>query len=180
MKAKRAHAHRHTCVINTAATRGWFHTNTCLSFPSETLPPQLQFHPKQMPRLLKFQRLSFKLPKEHIHTSNWYKTRHNYHAFHNIAHLLPFLLSFLNQRRLFPGQLPPSLLLRVNESRGGTNVDRNQSDLSLKSCSPREAPMTPPLFLVFILKCVFPICATPVLLSSQVATKHFFPLSLRL
>lgn len=61
---------------------------------------------------------------------------------------------------------------------GGTNVDRNQSDLSLKSCSPREAPMTPPLFLVFILKCVFPICATPVLLSSQVATKHFFSPSL--
>lgn len=57
---------------------------------------------------------------------------------------------------------------------GRTTVDRNQSDLSLKSCSPPETPLTPPLFLLFILKCFFPICATPVLpLSSQLATKAF-------
>lgn len=177
MKAKGAHAHRHTCVINTAATRDWFHTNTCLSFPLQRSCRHSSFTQNKWHAFSNSKRLSFKSPKEHIHRSNWNKTSHNYHAFQNIALLLPLLLCFLNQRPLFPGQLPPSLLLWVNDSRRGTSVDRNQSNLSPKSCSTWETPMTPPLF---ILKCVFPICATPVLpLSAQVATKHFFCLFVR-
>lgn len=55
--------HTHTCVISTAARSSRFHTNMHQSFPNnaERLSLKLQFHSKQMTRLLKLQRFPINL-----------------------------------------------------------------------------------------------------------------------
>lgn len=167
-----------TPVSNQPSRRRCLHINTCLSFPSPsaTLPLPPPVSPKNKWHTFSNSKGCSSSFHNGVHRKGLSKISHNYHVFHNIVHLPACLLCFLNQRPLIAGRLTPLLLLWVNESRGNMHGERNQSNLSLKSCSPREATMTPPLFPRFTLTCFLsPICATPVFpLFSQVCTQHIF------